>query len=71
MSRSAARLPGAAAMAALPAPAPADRWSFLVRVRCLAKCVVLTAYGLDCSVRICFGKCVRFFNRIVFQKGRY
>ena len=22
----------------------------------------------DCSVRICFGKCVRFFNRIVFKK---
>ena len=36
-----------------------------------ARCIVLTAYGLDCSVRICLGKCVRFFNRIVFQKGRY
>jgi branched-chain amino acid transport system substrate-binding protein len=30
--------------------------------------MVSTAFGLGRSVRICFGKCVRLFSRIVFQK---
>ena len=27
-------------------------------------------YALDCTVRICFGKCVRYSNHLVFHKRR-
>ena len=59
-----------AAMSTLPTPAPAEGVKFPGERKPLGQGMVLTAYGLDSSVRICVGKCVRFFNRFVFQHRR-